>query len=102
MSDVKVIDTKLSLRWLVSTGIVVLGGLVTTIWGVAGLSAKMDLVLYQTTEMRSAQSADHADINTLKTQVQSIESSVASNGKITDLRLDGVERALQSKIPARK
>lgn len=94
MSEQRIIDTRLPLTWLLSTGGGVVAALCVLIWNVSIQSNKIDLVLQQ--QEKADKRQDNRDV-----RIDHIVTSISDIQRVDDkqdLRIDALERIARLQI----
>ncbi len=94
MAEQKMIDTRLSLTWLLTTGGGLMVALCTLIWNISIQSNKIDLVLQQQQKADKRQDNGDARIDHLSTSIYEIQRIDDKQ----DLRIDALERVARMQI----
>jgi hypothetical protein len=100
--EMKVIDTKIPLTWLISTALALLGAFSALLWSIAAQSNKIDQVLVQQAKTDARLDNRDARIDVLASTFSTAISNIQRIDDKQDLRLDNVERVVGLKIPIRK
>ena len=88
---VNIVDTKLPLTWLISTGAIITLFLATTLWNVSMQSNKLDQLVLSTSKIESNVSTQDTKLDKLK------ENSYATQRVIDNLqnRIEALERSVR-------